>query len=133
MTEHKPDRRKIETTLEEIDNIINSALLRFTHKTPSSGTVGLVQGLGDEIQEIKKMLVQQNIDQAKISDKLNPESDHYILQEIESKLKPISNTYETASSMGKWLMTGLVSLSLVVGVVWAILQITATKVAVTLP
>lgn len=44
--------------------------------------------------------------------------------EILELLRPISETYRTASQLGKWLMGTIVFCSLVVGVILAIMKIT---------
>lgn len=63
----------------------------------------------------------------------SPENPDYILRPIEATLKPITATYDTAGRMGKWVMTGLVIISLSVGIIWGIAQIAATKVNISLP
>lgn len=45
-------------------------------------------------------------------------------QEILDILRPISETYRTASQLGRWLMGTIVFLSLLVGVILAITKIT---------
>ena len=38
-------------------------------------------------------------------------------------LAPIARTFETTNTLGKWLMPFLVAISLMVGIVWGIVQI----------
>lgn len=51
------------------------------------------------------------------------------LDAIDKKLEPISDTYTTVGSLGKWTMGLLVAISIVVGIVWGIIQIiTSAKI-----
>lgn len=45
------------------------------------------------------------------------------LDALDKKIEPIVATYVTVGSLGKWTMTILVSVSLMVGIVWGIIQI----------
>lgn len=42
---------------------------------------------------------------------------------MDKKLEPISATYLTVGTLGRWLMPLLVCISLVIGSIWGILQI----------
>jgi hypothetical protein len=44
-------------------------------------------------------------------------------KEINASLKPILETYQTVSSLGKWGMGFLVFVSVTLGIVWAFIQI----------
>lgn len=57
-----------------------------------------------------------------ISHKLDPNHEDYINKGIEATLKPISDTYLTVSTMGKWSMAALVSLSMIVGILYTAWQ-----------
>lgn len=48
------------------------------------------------------------------------------LRSIDAKLTPIADTYATVTSLGKWGMATLVSLSLVVGIIYALYEILTT-------
>lgn len=48
---------------------------------------------------------------------------HDLLVEISAKLTPISDTYTTVSRMGKWGMAGLVAMSMMVGMIYTMVQI----------
>jgi len=59
-----------------------------------------------EIEELKKCQQKQVARQNKLEDNQN---------EILSLLRPISDTYRTATTLGKWSMGGLVFLSVIIG------------------
>lgn len=63
----------------------------------------------------------------RIEAKLDPASPTYMLKDIEAKLNPISETYTTVGSLGKWTMALLVAISIVVGIIWGIIQIVTFK------
>lgn len=42
-------------------------------------------------------------------------------------LQPMAETYATATTLGKWLMPILLAISLIVGIVWGVIQITLHK------
>ncbi len=58
-----------------------------------------------------------------ISHKLDPRHDDYINKGIEETLKPISETYTSVSTMGKWIMAVLVAVSLIVGIIYAAVEV----------
>ena len=45
------------------------------------------------------------------------------LKEIKELLKPIAETYTSASNSIKWLMAFLVGISIILGIVWEVIQI----------
>lgn len=45
------------------------------------------------------------------------------IKEIKELLKPIAETYTSASNSMKWFMGALVAISIMVGIVWGMLQI----------
>ena len=46
-----------------------------------------------------------------------------LLESIDKKLTPISETYSAAAALGKWSMALLVAISLVAGIVYAVFEI----------
>lgn len=50
-----------------------------------------------------------------------------ILDDQQNTLKPIMKTFDAASTLGKWVMLFLVALSLLVGIVWGMVQIFLIK------
>ena len=62
-----------------------------------------------------------------VQNKLDPKHPDYINKNMEEKLNPISDNYDAAGKVGKWIMVLLLAISLISGTIWAIVQTIYTK------
>lgn len=67
------------------------------------------------IEIIRSAMVQHLQEDATSSEEM-----HKLLKSIDDKLTPISETYTTVSRLGKWGMAALVALSLLSGIIYAV-------------
>jgi len=80
---------------------------------------------GTPIEILQSAMMQHFEDDKEFAAKTHESMEDFykLLKSIDEKLKPISETYSTVSSLGKWSMALLVALSLIAGIVYAVFEI----------
>lgn len=122
----KPETRKSRDNISALRDAFNSH--REEDRIALEGISGKLKENADKQDSLAETL-------SRIEKKLDadPENDKYILRPLENSLRPIFDAYNGVSVFSKWTVKGLLFLSLILGIVWAILQIAASKIAVKLP